>query len=102
LVCEFHRREKIDLPDEMLHAVIHVVVENQVAARDQLIVEEKLNQLMREGLDRHDAVHAIGSVLIEHIYNMRSGDFDEVDPNERYLEALEQLTAESWRENYSG
>lgn len=102
LVFEYHRREKVELPNEMLHAVLHVVVENQVAAGGELIVDEKLNQLMREGLDRHDAVHAIGSVLIEHIHNMLTEKPDLAEPNERYFEALEKLTAKSWMENYSG
>ena len=56
---------------------------------------------MQEGLDRHEAVHAIGSVLAEHIYGMLSEDSKLDDPNVAYYEELEPLTAKSWRERYS-
>jgi len=39
------------------------MVENQVALGDQYPVESVLSRLMAEGLDRHEAVHAIGSAL---------------------------------------
>jgi len=101
LVLEYHRSKKIELPGEMLHATIHVTVENQIALSDELPVEAKLNQLMQEGLDRHEAVHAIGSVLAEHIYGMLSEDSKPDDTNVAYHEELEALTAKSWRERYS-
>ena len=101
LVLEYHRSKKIELPSEMLHATIHVTVENQIALSNELPVEAKLNQLMQEGLDRHEAVHAIGSVLAEHIYGMLSEDSKLDDPNVAYHEELEPLTAKSWRERYS-
>jgi hypothetical protein len=31
LVERYHRRQRIRLPNETIHAVIHVIVENQVA-----------------------------------------------------------------------
>jgi hypothetical protein len=40
----------------------HVVVENQVALGEATSVPEALDRLINEGLDRHDAVHAVGSV----------------------------------------
>lgn len=60
---------------------------------------------MAEGLDRHEAVHAIGSVLAGHINDLmrkaRSGrhavDADsDRDPNQTYFAELEDLTAEAW------
>ena len=62
-------------------------------------VKAKLLKLMREGLDRHEALHAIGSVLAEHLCNMLSLEASEGDPNIRYHQALESLTAESWRQS---
>jgi hypothetical protein len=44
--------------------------ENQLALEDQAIVRATLHRLMNEGLTRHDAVHAVGAVLTEHIYDM--------------------------------
>ncbi len=40
----------------------HVVVENQIALGDEIPVARNLHQLMAQGLDRHDAIHAIASV----------------------------------------
>jgi len=101
MVLDYHRRKHIRVPNETLHAAIHVTVENQIALGNELPVEAKLNQLMGEGLDRHDAVHAIGSILAEHIYDMLSQDLETDDPNVAYFEALEPLTAKSWIEKYS-
>ena len=101
LVLDYHRRRRVRLPNEMLHAAIHVTIENQIAMADELPVESKLNQLMQEGLDRHEALHAIGSVLAEHVHGVLSDEAATDDPNARYVEALNQLTAQSWRQKYS-
>jgi hypothetical protein len=53
----------VRLPNAQLHAVIHVVVENQLALGEEVVVET-LARLQREGLGRHDGVHAIGSFLL--------------------------------------
>lgn len=65
-VERYHRRARIDLPNLTLHATIHVAVENQLAADDEPAVRA-LVRLMKEGLSRHDAVHAIGSLVAEQI-----------------------------------
>lgn len=62
LVEEFHRRARVDLPNVKLHATMHVVVENQLALNDEPVVRG-LARLIKEGLTRHDAIHAIGSVV---------------------------------------
>jgi len=68
---------------------------------DEIPVERKLEQLLGEGLDRHDAIHAIGSVLAEFIYNMlHDKKISNEDPNEAYYTELASLTAESWRSSY--
>jgi hypothetical protein len=97
MVSAYHRREKVTLPDAKLHAVIHVVVENQIALGEEIVVET-LARLQREGLGRHDALHAIGSVLAENLYELMQEDRDSVDePYRMYLQRLETLTASSWR-----
>jgi len=47
------------------HAATHGIVENQAAMGHATVVPTTLDRLMRDGLDRHDAVHAIGSVLLQ-------------------------------------
>lgn len=104
VVAEYHRRARIRLPREKLHAVIHAVVENQIADA-KLPVRRIAQRLMSEGLDRHEAVHAIGSVLAGHINDLMreiksGGDYvqprSDRDPNEDYFAELEALTAEAW------
>jgi len=70
LVLQYHRRARVRLPNARLHAAIHVVVENQVALGDEIPVRRTLERLRAEGLDRHDAVHAAGSVLAKRIYDL--------------------------------
>jgi hypothetical protein len=97
LVSAYHRRKKIKLPNSQLHAVIHVVVENQIALGEAIVVAT-LARLQGEGLSRHDALHAIGSVLAENMYElMQEGDTSTGAPYQRYLERIQRLTAKNWR-----
>jgi hypothetical protein len=97
LVSAYHLRKKIQLPNAQLHAVIHVIVENQLALGEEIVVET-LARLQKEGLSRHDALHAIGSVLAADLYElMQDGAEATGDAYRRYLERLKKLTANNWR-----
>ena len=62
-------------------------------------VAETLHRLMEEDLDRHEAVHAIGTILVSHIHDLLHGkEPPDGDRNAAYYEALRQFTAEKWRE----
>ncbi|MCH8980062.1 MAG: hypothetical protein IH945_12595, partial [Armatimonadetes bacterium] len=54
LVMEHHREAGVKLPNERLHATVHVIVENQIALGDEIPARATLERLIREGLDRHD------------------------------------------------
>lgn len=95
LVSEYHESTGEELPSIPAHAALHVIVENQLAECVPP-VEAALRRLLVEGLDRHEAVHAIASVLAEHLYNLMKGHSPEVDPNEPYYRALEKLSAATW------
>lgn len=98
LVEKYHRKARIRLPNAKLHAVFHVIVENQIAAGNQYPVQRTVQRLMDEGLDRHDAVHAIGMVLAEHVGSrVQMTEPQASDPNDPYFAAIEGLTAEQWR-----
>jgi hypothetical protein len=99
LVKDYHRRAAITLPDGDMHAMIHATVENQIAAGSALPVQATLQRLMEEGLDRHDALHAIGAVLAEHMRKLfsQSPAAAGSDPNRPYYAALARLTAKGWR-----
>ena len=95
LVEDYHRRKRIRLPQARLHATIHVVVENQLALGEQVVIQT-LDRLQAEGLTRHDALHAIGLVVAEHLVDlMRSDPKDVSDPNAPYFERLRRLSASS-------
>ena len=97
LVREYHRRAGIDLPNEKLHATLHAIVEAQIALKEETPVRRIAQRLIGEGLGRHDAIHAIGMVLAEHIYDVLKTTKSDKDPNAPYFAALERLTAEDWR-----
>jgi hypothetical protein len=94
LVEKYHRRKRIPMPSVKGHAAFHVMVENQIAMGEKLPVKRKLRQLMDEGLDRHDAIHAIASVLSRQFYHASKRQSS--DPSKAYYAALEDLTAEIW------
>ena len=97
LVREYHRRAGIYLPNEKLHATLHAIVEAQIALKEETPVGRIAQRLIGEGLDRHDAIHAIGMVLAEHIYDVLRTTKSDKGPNAPYYAALERLTAEDWR-----
>ena len=51
-------------------------------------------------MNRHEAIHAIGSVLAEHAWEIMKEDEVLPDPNDAYFAALDELTVESWHEAY--
>lgn len=97
LVGDYHRRTGVQLQTPELHAITHVVVENQVALGEATSVPEALNRLISEGLDRHDAVHAIGNVLIRTVFDAVHERDDRSGITEKYSEELATLTAVKWR-----
>jgi hypothetical protein len=98
LVLEYHRRAREKIPNARMHALIHQIVENQAAMGDQTPVGRVLSRLQSEGLDRHDAVHAVGHVLATHMLTlMEQGAATGGDPNQVYWKQLEQLHAEDWK-----
>jgi phytoene/squalene synthetase len=95
LVSEYHEPTGEEFQDTQVHAAIHVAVENQLAEHLPS-VEAALQRLQAEGLDRHNAVHAIASVLAEHLHDIIQGHSPETDPNEPYYRALEKLSVATW------
>jgi hypothetical protein len=96
LVTEYHRRKKVRLPNRRLHATFHVVVENQLA-EGFVAAQDALRRLMDGGLDRHEAVHAIGSVVASDVYSALSSG--SARGEHEYVRRLSELTAERWLKN---
>lgn len=101
LIEAHHRAARIKLPNAKMHAVFHAIVENQIAENLEPVVRA-MARLQHEGLSRHDAVHAIGSVSAEHVFEaMKSKSPDhESTTQARFNAAVERLSANSWREEY--
>jgi thioesterase domain-containing protein len=100
LVERYHRRARAVLPNLRAHATFHAIVENQAALGDETPVRRTLARLMKEGLDRHEAIHAVMATLSEHMFDLFRSASPPSDPNASYYAALEKLTIESWRKNY--
>lgn len=91
-----HRTKRIKLPDAKAHAVFHVIVENQIAENLESVVRA-LARLGAEGLSRHESIHAIASVLAEHIHELFNATVDDEHSAAIYSAAVERLTARGWR-----
>jgi hypothetical protein len=74
---------------------MHGVVENQLAARNPADVASTLERLMLAGLCRHEAIHAIASVVAEALFKVAKEDvaFD----RGRTARELARLRPEQWR-----
>jgi hypothetical protein len=94
IVQRYHRRAGIRLPDERIHAALHVMVENQVALGAQTPVGEAVDRLMAEGMSRHDAIHAVGAVLDKHVFQAHSTGIPV--SREAYYADIRAVTKEGW------
>ncbi|MFQ5814094.1 MAG: DUF1841 family protein, partial [Anaerolineae bacterium] len=71
------------------HVAIHQTVENQIANHDPPETAETLEALMQAGYTRHEAIHAIGNIVAQEIYEILRDNhpFDAAG----YVEALRDL-----------
>lgn len=97
LVEGFHIDANEETPEGggMLHASIHVIVENQIAMGVEP-VPETIAKLIRQGLNRHEAVHAVGAIICENIYELLNADEKSWNVK-HYRRRLEKLTAKRWK-----
>ena len=96
LVHDFHSDLDLELDDDALraHTSIHVIVENQLAMGVDFI-PETVAKLTRQGLNRHEIIHAIGAIIIEDVFDILNGKSKEFSPK-KYRRKLEKLTAKRW------
>jgi hypothetical protein len=81
LVEKYHRLERIKLPNLTMHALVHTIVENQIASNLEPVVG------------------AVGSVVAEHLFELLKSkpDDDAATTQSRYNAAVERLNATTWR-----
>jgi hypothetical protein len=94
-VSDYHRHAKIKLPNLTIHAALHAVVENQIAEELQT-VRETVARLQAEGFSRHDAIHAVGSVLVGRLQALLREGAQAQFEVEAYFQDLRALTAGGW------
>lgn len=98
LVIEHHENPEEwhpELPNVYAHAVMHTVVENQLALNEPPAVATALERLQKQGLDRHEALHAIAYVLFQEMGGMV--DSGQPYSESRYSSKLKKLTAKKWQ-----
>ena len=98
LAESYHRAARIKLPNVKAHAAFHAIVENQVALQHPPVVRA-MERLAKQGLSRHDCIHAIGWVLAQHFHEIMSTPSEDTPTTVQahYDAAVERLTAAEWR-----
>jgi len=79
----------LDGANPFAHVTIHQIVENQIAGRTPPQTAETLEALMQAGYTRHEAIHAIGRIVSDEIFEILRDErpFDEAG----YVQALREL-----------
>lgn len=100
LVEAYHHRAHLEIPRARAHAMIHVIVENQIALKEEPVIGAMV-RLRSEGLSRHDALHAIGNVLLMHLDALMSNpdgadSAAALEATATYYMQLDNLTAKAW------
>jgi hypothetical protein len=97
LAYQYHLKANERLPEDAMaiHAALHVIVENQNALGTPP-VPETVQRLQRQGLTRHEAIHAVAAVLSNDVFEILHGEDAAWNPA-KYRRKLEKLTAKRWR-----
>ena len=96
LVEDYHSEAGAELPNLPLHVGVHVIVENQVAMGTATRTAATLERLQREGLDRHDAIHAVGTVLADFLFSFLRRTGLDGHPAAELDDQIDALSAAAW------
>lgn len=98
LAQNFHVQSRIKVPRIKAHAAILVIIENQIAI-GYAPTKPAVERLMAGGLSRHEALHAVGSVVARAAHELRISTDPEVHRThqERLGADIDSLTVESWK-----
>lgn len=97
LIKAYHEPIEVDLTEDEqeIHAILHLVVENQIAEEEDMVIRT-VEKLTRQGLSRHESIHAVAAVLAEDIYDLAQGNIEYFDMK-KYRRRLDKLTAKRWK-----
>ncbi len=96
LVEDYHHGLADELPSLQMHVLAHMIAETQVAMGSSTRAAATVERLLGEGLDRHDAIHAVGSVVMSLIAELMQEPPSGRDVKADLDERLDELTATSW------
>jgi hypothetical protein len=98
LAQNYHTAARINERNPKAHAVFHATVENQIAQGYGPSVRA-VERLQREGLTRHEAIHAIASVVAEISYQSihTEGDTSGAEMQRTLNAKIESLSAATWK-----
>jgi len=97
LAQNYHQSARIKMPSVKAHAAIHTVVENQIAMGFGPTCRA-MDRLQKEGLSRHDAIHAIGSVIAAFIGEaVGPNPPPQPDYQARLNAEIDVLSADRWK-----
>jgi hypothetical protein len=89
LISDYHRRAGIQIGEgAQAHITLHLAVENQVAMGEDYVAADALERVMRDAPSRHDAIHALCSVLAEYMWSGARGANVSAKTYERNLKNL--------------
>lgn len=99
-VARFHKTARLPMPNYTVHAAFHAVVESQAAMGAETPLAEVIARLMSEGLDRREAMHAVGAVFAKFYFNVAKGQTgaDVESLRKAYFDEVRSLTAALWRD----
>ena len=91
-----HGTLAVDLPNPRLHATMHAIVENQLAANAPAESRATFERFVAAGVTRHEAVHAIGSVVADALWSVlrRNASVD----RDAMIAALAGLDPSDWHD----
>ena len=91
LSADYARASHVRTPNSQLPDVVRAIVEYQLALAEPMVVVT-FARLRREGLERDEAIHALGLVLSGHLDSALRDLPDRYRRNERCQEALRKLS----------
>lgn len=102
LAQNYHVSVRAKVQNLKAHAAFHAVVENQIATGFGPSCRA-VERLQQQGLSRHEAIHAVGSVVAEFAYDsLQNQHAGSVGGTQSHMNAaIEALTAVKWKSGAS-
>lgn len=103
LATAYHEKARIKTPKPNEHGVFHIIVETQIAKRFEPTCRA-MERLQRQGLSRHESIHAIAAAIHEFASEIKEARSPEnmLIVNSRMSAGIERVTAANWKASAKG